>query len=173
MKSYAQVILTLICIVLSVNFTSAQKKNYHLERKNSINFTNAGLGLLMSVNYGRVLDRQPNYFIEVTGGLGKTFRNKGFSLPVQGTFNLGPKNNFIVAGLGTTYWRGTKKETTSKVGSFYVAPILGFRKFFYNHYFMRVHFSPLLRVAGTQFNESKRFSPHFGATFGYTFNSIL
>ena len=148
-----------------------QKSNYNLKRKNTVEITSAGLGLHISGSYGRVIKEYPNGFITASGGFGRTFGKSGYSIPLMGSVNFGGKDKFVEAGLGGTFWRGTISDT--KVGNYHLSPILGYRQIFYNHYYMRLTFNPLFRIAGDPFIGKKRFVPYFGGSFGYTFNVDL
>ncbi len=162
----------ILCILLSLVVFS-QKDNSNLKeslnRKNAIDITIGGTGLVVSANYSRVILVKPNYFINASVGIGPVPFSGGINLPHQVTFNLGKKNNFLELGLGGTFWTGKDDGPGSgeTLHSYYISSIIGWRKHFNNNFVFRAYLNPMVHVSGEYFIGD--FVPYAGFSFGYTF----
>jgi hypothetical protein len=146
--------------------------SYRDAKKNTVEFTIAGSGLIASFNYGRVLVSQPNYFIIASLGVGAvTSFSGGTTIPHQLTFNIGKKTSFLELGIGGSYWTGKTNESgfTESETSYNLSPIIGWRKIFKKNMVFRVYANPLIHVSGVYVVGDYAVYPFMGVSLGYRF----
>jgi len=138
-------------------------------RKNSIDLTLGGSGLFLSTNYSRVIMAKPNYFINASIGIGTVIMVGGITLPHQLTCNFGKKNSFLELGLGGTLLTGKSNDSgfTETTSSYYLSPIVGWRRIYKNNLVFRVYANPLFYGAGEK--SKYTVTPYAGISLGYSF----
>jgi hypothetical protein len=173
MKNVRIIILTALSLWLSgTGFT--QNSDYgkvKSHRKNNIDFTLGGSGLLASINYGRIVAVKSNYFINLSAGIGIVPFSGGFTVPHQLTFNLGTGSSFLELGFGGSYWRGKSDASgfTETLSSYHVSPVIGWRKHFDNNLIFRAYINPLIHITGEYYINEYSFIPYLGLSLGYSF----
>lgn len=165
------VLLALLFVSIMV---SAQKKPdiRRIDNKmNRVDATLGGNGLLLSVNYSRIISVRSNYFTEAGAGLGFFAFASGLTLPHHFSFNFGRKSSFFEAGLGGVYWSGKTDASgyEERSDSYQISPIIGWRKHYKNSMVLRVFASPLFHISGEYFYEDYAVVPYGGISFGYRF----
>ena len=138
-------------------------------RKNSVDLTLGGSGLFLSANYSRTILVKPSYFVNASAGIGTVVMIGGVSVPHQLTFNFGKKSSFLELGLGGTFWTGKSNDSgyTETISSYYLSPIVGWRKNFDNNLVFRAYANPLIYISGAQ--SEYAVTPFMGISLGYKF----
>ena len=163
-RAFKLFIITSLCIItLAVNGQERNLQN-SLVKKNAVDFTLGGQGILGSLNYYRVLTVQPGYFVNFSVGAGTAYMVGGTTFPHQLTINFGKKSSFLEMGVGGTFWTGkdTSTGTFDNVSSYVTSPVLGWRKHFDNNFTLRIYANPLM-------NSLEEIIPFGGISFGYRF----
>ena len=172
-NKYQRFLIGLILIApISLSAQEANKQKQVLSvKKNNIEFAVAGLGLGISVNYGHVVFVKPNYFLNVSVGVGSVPFAGGLSIPHQLTINYGKKSSFLELGIGGVYWTGSSSATAEqeKLYSYQITPIIGFRKHIKQHLILRVYVNPLFRVSGVSYYDNYDVIPYLGFSLGWAF----
>lgn len=165
----------LLLILFVSNLLLAQENNSKQQvlpiKKNNVEFTVAGMGLGISINYNRVLLMKSNYFLNASAGIGSVPFSGGLSIPHQLTINFGKKSSFFELGIGGVYWTGTSSATAEqeKLYSYQIAPIIGFRKHVKQRLVLRVYTNPLFLVSGVPLYENYDIVLYLGFSVGWAF----
>jgi len=174
MKRVNIVVLAVLCLLLSsMSYGRTIDGNLRKieKRKNSIGLLIGGTGLFASFNYGRIILVKPNYFINLSVGIGSVPFAGGITFPHQVTFNLGKKSSFFELGIGGSYWSGKTNESgyTETFKSYQLTPVIGWRKHFNSNLIFRIYANLLFRVSGEYFIENYPVIPFVGLSLGYGF----
>ncbi|WP_400076812.1 hypothetical protein [Winogradskyella sp. R77965] len=115
-------------------------------QKNSVYAEFLGNGIIGSINYERQLTKEPKISTRVGIGLWYNLgilgsSDAGHTIPISVHYLLDlNKNNYLDFGIGTTFVQ-TKSNYSSKYIS-YLFTNVGFRRYFGNNWFFKVHVSP-------------------------------
>lgn len=170
MKEIRIISLVGLCLLLSVIAYSQENEDLsETVKKNTVDLTVGGTGLFVSVNYSRILLIKSNYFINTSAGIGTVIMIGGVSVPHQLTFNIGKKSSFLELGIGGTFWTGKSNESgyTDIINSYYISPIVGWRKNFKNNLVFRTYANPLFYISGEK--SEYQITPFMGISLGYSF----
>ncbi len=141
-------------------------------RRNQISLGAGGTGLFLSTSYERLFLIRERGFLALSVGAGITPVVGGITLPHHLTWNLGSGNSFFEAGLGGMMWMGHDDATAENdpIQSYHLALLAGWRKRFgHDHWTLRIHLSPMVRIAGPSIYEDWTLFPWGGITIGYNF----
>lgn len=162
-------LFSLMSSVLFGQATDIGKSN--AAKKNSVDITLGGSGLFASANYNRMFFLKPNYFVNVSVGVGTVPFTGGISLPHQATINFGKSNSFLEFGAGGVYWTGKSNASgfTEVLYSYQLYPVIGWRKHFQNNLTFRLYINPLIHISGEYYIENYDIIPYLGISLGYKF----
>lgn len=168
-----------ICIIFLLLLLTlpvlAQKKTFTreqaLQRKNNVSLTLGGNGLFLSVSYDRIIVVRPNYFVDVSAGLGIFPGFVGANIPHQIIINIGKRSSFFMFGVGGTYeWNKTNASGfTQKRISYNLSPIIGWKKILRCHLLFSIYANPMIHIAGSNLYLGYAVIPYGGISLGYTF----
>jgi hypothetical protein len=169
LKSHSLIVVGLLMTTMAFCQEKQDDLGKSKVRKNSVDITLGGSGLFLSTNYSRVIMAKPNYFINASVGIGTVIMTGGITLPHQLTFNFGKKSSFLELGLGGTFWTGKSNDSgyTETINSYYLSPIVGWRKNFKNNLVFRVYTNPLFYISGEESEHT--ITPYAGISLGYSF----
>ncbi|OYT16032.1 MAG: hypothetical protein B7C24_10005 [Bacteroidetes bacterium 4572_77] len=161
----------ILLLLLGSSTLFAQEEKPAITKKNQLNFTLAGSGIGVSLNYGRNFLITPKHFIEISVGVGSVPFSGGLSVAHQITYNMGENGNFLELGLGGTYWQGTENATANQemINSYHIYPIIGYRKQFKNNILFKAYINPLIHLSGEYLYENNDVVPYGGLSIGYSF----
>lgn len=160
--------LTILASFLSDAEAQPYRKRLDAPSLNVIDITYGGTGLYLSGNYSRKVLVNRYYFLNASLGAGTIIGLGGVTLPHQFTFNYGRRFNFLEAGLGGSFWAKSGQDE-SRLYSYSISPIMGYRRNLLNDFVFRVYANPLLRLAGEYFYSDVAFVPYAGISLGYAF----
>ncbi|MFN0201307.1 MAG: hypothetical protein ACKVTZ_07290 [Bacteroidia bacterium] len=124
---------------------------FHEEKrlKNAIYLQLLGDGVV-GIGYNRILFTQPRFFVDMRGLLGVS--TSLMPTPwIGSSINFGKKKHYFETGLSYTWFLHYTSQRASWVDKYHCfMPVIGY-KLIHKHFFMRVHFSPLLYTAYTPF----------------------
>ena len=168
-RNYSLLVFGLLLSSIVLSQETTNDLNKHRLRKNSIDLTLGGSGLFLSANYTRTIIVKPNYFVSASVGIGTVIMIGGVSVPHQLSFNIGKKSSFLELGLGGTYWTGKSNESgyTETISSYFLSPVVGWRKNFNNNLVFRVYANPLFYISGEQSDYA--ITPFMGISLAYNF----
>ena len=159
-----------IVLLFTVSGLKAQQSTIENLPQNSVDLSIGGVGMGFTFNYGRVVAKKPGYLVIASLGAGSVPSVGGLSIPHRVSFNFGKKNSFLEAGIGGAYWSGREDSAEApRIHSYQLAPIIGWRKYFKNHWLFRLHATPLFTVSGTNFLNNKDIVFYGGISLGYAF----
>ncbi len=166
---YSLVVIALLLSSMAFSQKTPEGLSKQRERKNSVDLTIGGSGLFLSANYSRTIVAKQTYFMNASVGIGTVIMIGGISVPHQLTFNIGKRSSFLELGMGGTYWTGKSNESgyTETINSYYISPIVGWRKNFNNNLVFRVYANPLFYISGEQ--SEYAVTPFMGICLGYNF----
>ena len=175
MKNNRIISLIGLCLTLSLNSFSQENDTSprNIEnRKNNIDLTIGGTGVITSLNYNRIIKIKPKYFINYSIGFGIIPYSGGITLPHQLTSNFGAKNSFLELGIGGFYWTDKgygESYALERLHSYQLCPIIGWRKHFKSNLLLRTYACPFFSLVGEQLLGGNSFSPYLGISLGYSF----
>lgn len=168
-RNFSLMLIGLFMSTMAFSQVNSDVTDNQKVRRNSVDLTLGGSGLFLSANYSRTILVKPSYFVNASAGVGTVIMIGGVSLPHQLTINFGKKSSFLEVGLGGTFWTGKSNSSgyTETVSSYYLSPIVGWRKNFKNNLFFRVYANPLIYVSGEKSDYAV--TPYAGISLGYSF----
>jgi len=157
--------LVILILLFSVYFAYAQQdttvseSSYFSKRKgNEIDIGLGGNGLILSLNYDRLLFQGKNYFTDLR--IGASYFIFGYGMPVSFSVNFGRKH-YIELGAGALFGHAC----FFGCGNFYIVyPMLGYR-------FQKPDGGITFRVYGLILANfvDKIYNPYAGISIGYAF----
>jgi len=163
-----------LCLLLSgvIQGQGTQNQNSFIQKRNIVDITTGGNGLVASVNYSRLFILNKKWFMNISAGIGTTVPLiGGFTLPHQLTLNYGEKSNLLEIGIGGSYWQGKSDASAfeENLYSYNLSPVIGWRKHWENNFVLRVYVNPIIHVSGEYYIENYSIIPYAGISFGYAF----
>jgi hypothetical protein len=172
LRTVSILVLCLLSFILTEGQELSNKPNTFIRKKNIIDITSGGNGLIVSVNYNRLVLINQSWFMDISAGIGTTTPLiNGLTIPHQATLNFGKRNDFLEFGIGGSYWQGKSdiSEYKETLTSYNLSPIIGWRKHWKNNLALRIYANPLIHVSGEYYIEDYAVIPYLGISFGYAF----
>jgi len=171
MKTLKFIIVVSIMLLISGGL-HAEESTKDQFKKNAVYVDLLGNGLLLSINYSRVIVKKDRFFLSGQLGIGGELSVPMFAVPHQVTLNIGKpgKKSYFEVGVGGTFahgtdWRNGRNDV--HLFSYMLSPIAGYR-FQGRRFFFRAYLSPLIQIAGYTYNRWA-VTPYGGISLGVAF----
>ena len=167
----AYTILSVFCFILSSAMAGERDDLQQPLDNNAIFVELGGGGMLLSLNYNRVLSKSENYFVTGEIGVGPIPLVGGFVVPHNICFNYGQGNHLLLLGGGGSYYRGRTNASGFKdlVESYQIVPIAGYRYQGDSGVNIKLYLSPLINIYGAPMYDNQKILFYGGFAIGYGF----